>query len=199
MPPRKAPSDLFKVGPQGVLRSLRKSRLLPHQPRFYQCMAQSYTIKSSNTLEPFSAASSRNCDTSPQPNNLPQLGDEECSMHHSEGMTKEECEEKYLNSFCFKIVTLQSGKQLYPQVALNQLCTGVISGKDILCDGDGEEKLAAPSNTATDNAVQKPCKTAVNSEEDEQAVNDATVSADQAGVVEDTDYEDKYPSSYMNK
>ena len=37
------------------------------------------------------------------------------------------------------MVTLRSGKQLYPQVALEQLRIGIIAKEDILCDGDGEE------------------------------------------------------------
>ena len=52
---------------------------------------------------------------------------------------EEERAEEYLNSFHLKMVTLWSGKQLYPQVALEQLCVGVIAKEDILCDGDSEE------------------------------------------------------------
>ena len=53
-------------------------------------------------------------------------------------------------------------------------------------------KLAAPSDTATEDAVQEPCGTAVDNEGEEQAVNYSMSTTDRGDVVEDTDYEGKY-------
>ncbi|KAL4066347.1 hypothetical protein V8B97DRAFT_1919431 [Scleroderma yunnanense] len=130
MPPRKVLSNLFKVGPPRDVKKSQKVKTTASPTKVYQHVMQSYTIKLSNILEPFSTVPSRNHDTSSQPNNQPQLDNEECSMMcNIVGTTEEEHKEEYLNSFCPKMVTLQSGKQLYPQVAPNQLCTGAFWGR----------------------------------------------------------------------
>ncbi|KAI6099277.1 hypothetical protein EDD16DRAFT_1520798 [Pisolithus croceorrhizus] len=55
------------------------------------------------------------------------------------GLTVEECEQQYLNPFCTKMVTLNNGQQLHPQVALQQLHAGLISKDEIVEDGDCDE------------------------------------------------------------
>ncbi|KAI6099167.1 hypothetical protein F5141DRAFT_1066735 [Pisolithus sp. B1] len=60
------------------------------------------------------------------------------------GMTVEECEQQYLNSFHTKMVTLNNGQQLHPSVALQQLHTGLISKDEIAEDGDCDEVAKMP-------------------------------------------------------
>ncbi|KAI6095310.1 hypothetical protein EV401DRAFT_1896095 [Pisolithus croceorrhizus] len=61
------------------------------------------------------------------------------AQHSSQGMTVEECEQQYLNSFHTKMVTLNNGQQLHPCVALQQLHAGLISKDEIVEDGDCDE------------------------------------------------------------
>jgi len=54
----------------------------------------------------------------------------------TKGLTNEEHEEEYLNSFRTKMVTLKDGKKLECQIAIDQLHAGMISREDII-DEDG--------------------------------------------------------------
>ncbi|KAI6143507.1 hypothetical protein EDD17DRAFT_1515586 [Pisolithus thermaeus] len=61
----------------------------------------------------------------------------------SQGLTSEEHEEQYLDSFCTKIVALKDGTKLDRHTALEQLCRGTITIQDIE-DEDGSGPLESP-------------------------------------------------------
>ena len=62
-----------------------------------------------------------------------------CLWRSSQGLTDEECEEEYLNSFHTKFITLKDSQKLDRYVTLDQLRVGIISMQDIV-DPDGSEQ-----------------------------------------------------------
>jgi hypothetical protein len=61
------------------------------------------------------------------------------SVAFLQGLTDEEHEELYLDSFHTKVVTLMDGTKLDCPVALNQLRAGVISLEDVVNESSHEQ------------------------------------------------------------
>ncbi|KAI6154908.1 hypothetical protein BKA82DRAFT_4010626 [Pisolithus tinctorius] len=83
-----------------------------------------------------------------------------------------EKEEQYLHSFHTKIITLTSGKQLDSHVALQLLCAGAISRQDVVAE-DGPEAILPTAPPADVSASPDHPRAPVDSEEDEQVIENA--------------------------
>ncbi|KAI6105238.1 hypothetical protein EDD16DRAFT_1524343 [Pisolithus croceorrhizus] len=81
------------------------------------------------------AVATRSCDTTPENDESSLVAQSStlkpCPQCSSQGLTTEEHEEQYLNSFCTKMVVLKDGTKLDQHTALEQLHKGAITVQDI--------------------------------------------------------------------
>ncbi|KAI6009277.1 hypothetical protein EDC04DRAFT_2906622 [Pisolithus marmoratus] len=107
-------------------------------------------------------------------------------QHSSQGMTHEEHEQQYLNSFHTKMVTLSNSQQLHPHVALQQLCAGVISKEDVVQDDDSDEGKNITESSPTPSVDKHtPPDGDMDSETEEQVVKDAMEPVEEGNSVMD--------------
>ncbi|KIK14884.1 hypothetical protein PISMIDRAFT_16961 [Pisolithus microcarpus 441] len=160
MPPLKLPNNpLSKIGPPVRVRKSKRIK------------AATAKVQPSQDTQPHSKSGDSGTVADP-PKAKP------CPWCSLQGLSDKNLEEEYLNSFQRRLITLKSGKQINWLMALQQLCTSVITMKDIVDkDHDGQ---STPSNMALDPCGSDTQQT--DSEHDERVVEDAVQDTSEANA-----------------